>query len=244
MDDQEKKHKLNVKPAQETDIALPLTVSMRAYFSSYHLWGARAFSAAAGRIEAAHSGQPRFDIGHRAYVINSILAAVAFAEAAINEVFKDASDDHAGALKDLSTEAVSMLADYWSITEIKNKSHISLLDKFQLALRFCGAEPFKTDRSPYQNAHLVVCLRNALVHYKPESISAELNHKLTRRLRGKFPTCRLFEDSYNPFYPDHCLGHGCSEWALNAMHSLANDFFDRIGVKPNYQMVDFGAPEL
>ena len=236
------KHRLDI--AIEEDIALPLTISMRAYFSSYHLWAARAFSVEAGKIEASLSEAPRFDIAHRAYVNNSILAAVSFAEAAINEVYQDAADDHNAYIEKLSKEAVSTLADYWNMTEIKNKSHISTLDKYQLALRFSGAEPFGIDCPPYQDANLAITLRNTLVHYKPESISSKSNHKLSKQLRGKFEPCVLFKGAGNPFFPDHCLGHGCSEWVVDSVKGFADEFFARIGVKPNYQAVDFGSYEL
>ena len=80
--------------ASEKDRAFPVTISMRAYFSTYHLWAAKDFARQAKKVECEHRGKPKFDIRHRALVINSILSSVAFAEAAINEVFQDASDQH------------------------------------------------------------------------------------------------------------------------------------------------------
>lgn len=217
---------------------------MRKYFSSFHLWAARAFSDAANSIESTHSGEPRFDIRHRTYVTSSILCAVAFAEAAINEIYQDASDGEIKRLENLSSDRISLLSDYWKMTEMKNKSNISMLDKYQLALRFCGAQPFKEDRQPYQDASLCVKLRNALIHYKPESISAGLNHKLTNQLKRKFEGCKLFKGSDNPFYPDHCLSHDCSRWVLESVKLLVDEFFKEIAVKPHYDVVDFGPATL
>jgi hypothetical protein len=71
-----------------------LTLNMRAYYSAYHLWAARHFAALARGIEAAGAARSRFDVRHRAYVTNSILSAVAFLEAAINELYKDVADGH------------------------------------------------------------------------------------------------------------------------------------------------------
>ncbi len=69
-------------------------VSMRLYFSSHHLWGARHFSELAAQKESAHVGRPKFDVLHRAHVVNCLLSAAAFMEAVINEFFDDAADGH------------------------------------------------------------------------------------------------------------------------------------------------------
>ena len=53
------------------------TVSMRNYFSSYHLWSAENNSKKAKEIEDAHEGKSRFDIEHRAYVIGAVISSVA-----------------------------------------------------------------------------------------------------------------------------------------------------------------------
>ena len=75
---------------------------MRAYFSSYHLWAAEHFTRLAKEIEDAHTGSPEFNIAHRAYVTNAILSAVAFLEAAINELFDDVVDQHYSYVNPLS----------------------------------------------------------------------------------------------------------------------------------------------
>jgi len=67
-------------------------LQMRVYFSSYHLWAAEHFMGLASDIEAAHQGQSKFNIKHRTYVTGAVFASVAFLEAAINELFKDAAD--------------------------------------------------------------------------------------------------------------------------------------------------------
>lgn len=238
------KNKVSLKPAVEKDTAMPMSVSLRAYFSSYHLWAARAFCASAEAIEAAHTGPASFDISHRAFVINAILSSAAFAEAAINEIYQDAADGHASYTKDLDEAAVAILADYWNMTEVKGKSHVSTLDKYQLALRFLGHEPLDASTQPYQDANLVMKLRNTLVHYKPESISPGEKHRLSQQLQGKFDSNRLFEGSGNPFFPDHCLGFGCATWAITSVTGLADEFFARIDIQPHYKTADFGTPQL
>ena len=223
---------------KETNAFMPINVSMRVYYSSYHLWAAKEFSENALSIENNHTGKPKFDIKHRALISNSILSSVAFIEAAINEIFKDASDGHLSYIEMMPQNKIQLISGYWNETEAKNK-YISTLNKYQLVLEFCGIEKFDKSNSIYQNASMAIRLRNSLIHYKPESLSVNDNHKLSSQLIGKFPKNKLMETSGNPFFPDHCLGYGSAKWACNAVESFADTFFEKIEVKPNYQRVHF-----
>jgi len=211
------------------------SVLIRVYYSSYHLWATNHFAQLAGEIEDTHSGRSRFDIKHRAYVTNSILSAVAFLEAAINELYQDAFDKHSGYLTTLPQAIRNLLGDFWAMTEGENKSAISILDKYQLALRFCGKEPFNKGKSPYQEVDLVVRIRNALTHYKPQSLGGDNIHRLEAGLRGKFSENKLMSGSGNPYFPDKALGRGCADWVVASVRKFADKFFSEIELVPNYQ---------
>lgn len=213
--------------------------SMRVYYSSYHLWGSHHFAQLAGEIEDAHSGPPRFDIRHRSYVTNSLLSSVAFLEAAINELYQDTYDKHSSYLSALPQEVKNLLADFWGMTEEENKSIVSILDKYQLALRFCGKKPFGKGDSPYQEVDSIIKIRNTLTHYKPQSLSGDSIHKLEKRLRGRFEDNLLMLGSGNPYFPDKLLGRGCADWAVASTRKFADKFFSEIQVIPNYKMVNF-----
>lgn len=229
---------IKIGVAEEVNTAHKITMSMRSYFSTYHLWSAKESSKQAEIIEIAHSGKPKFDIKHRAHVMNSILSSIAFAEAAINELYQDASDSHHSYISALNEREISLLADYWNMTEVQNKSHISLLDKYQLALRFCDKPVFEKGSNPYQDVQMVVSLRNAIVHYKPESISSDGDHKLSPKLKSKFPDNKLMSGSGNPYFPDKCLGFGCTEWAWKSTQKFVDSFFTRLGIAPNFKRVE------
>ncbi|MBI2488072.1 MAG: hypothetical protein HYW01_14235 [Deltaproteobacteria bacterium] len=219
------------------------TIMVRIYYSSYHLWAAEHFYQLAGEIEDAHEGRSRFDIKHRAYVTNTILSSVAFLEAAINEVFQDAFDNYLIYIGSLSVETRKILADFWDMTEADNKSFVSILDKYQLALRFAGMEPFNKGENPYQDANLVVKIRNTLIHYKPQLLGGENIHQLEAKLKGKFPENKLMSGSAgNPYFPDKALGKGCAEWTVKSVLIFANGFFLRMGVIPHYKKVEFTKP--
>ena len=216
-----------------------LKVVQRVYYSSYHLWAAQHFSDLAGAIETAHSGPPRFDIEHRAYVTSAVFSAVAFMEAAINELFQDASDGHHAYIDPLDSSTQSLMATYWELTDEGTRAALGILDRYQLLLNFARKESFPKGELPYQDAALLVELRNRLVHYKPEDVSGSDVHRLQKKLTGKFPLNALMEGSSNPFFPDKGLGHGCAQWAVVSSKSFLDEFHARIEVTPNYQRVDF-----
>jgi hypothetical protein len=215
-------------------------VLMRTYFSTYHLWAAEHFARLAADIESTHTGEPTFNVKHRAYVTNSILSVVSFLEAAINEIFDDLTDGHSGYVDPL-TNYSHQLTKLW---KEKNRKRWSILDKYQDALLCSGKDAFKKGALPYQDAKILVDLRNDLTHARPQTrASSDVEQqKLRARITAKFNPNRLMEDAANPFFPDHYLGAGCAYWAVKTGKAFAGEFFSRLNIQPNYQKVDFGTP--
>jgi hypothetical protein len=120
------------------------TVSMRGYFSTQHLWSAEHSTRLAAELEAAHTGEARFSIRHRSYVLGAVGEAVAFLEAFINELFQDAQDatktvpDPGAAMgvRGLSDDVVRLLAAYWNSTD--EGERVRALDKYDAARLFAG----------------------------------------------------------------------------------------------------------
>ncbi len=212
-------------------------IVMRNYFSTYLLYAAQCLSDEAGAIEARHQGPSRFDITHRAYVLSSIQAVAGFLEAAINELYQDAVDEHGiegdGYIAPLSAESRRIMAELWRATD--EGSRLRPLEKYQMLLVAAGRERLDAGSQPCQDAHLLTGLRNAITHFQPEDLSADAPAAMERRLRGKFPENRLMAGSDNPWWPDHCLGHGCSQWAHRAAKSLADEVVNELGISPNYR---------
>ena len=116
--------------AREKDTAGNAAVLMRPYFSSRHLWGARHFTQLAKKIERRHSDNKSFfDIELNAYVTNAVLSAVAFLEAAINEIYDDVADEHSGYVDPLSWETKRLLSGLWDRVE-----RWPILEKYQACL--------------------------------------------------------------------------------------------------------------
>jgi hypothetical protein len=111
------------------------------------------------------------------------------------------------------------------------------LEKWQLMRIFAGLDPLDRGHAPYQDAQLVMQLRNLILHYRPEYVAADEPHRLEERLKGKFAPNRLMEGSGNPWWPSHCLGHGCAEWAAQSALAFADQTCSDLGISPNYQRV-------
>lgn len=207
-----------------------VTITMRSYLSSQHLQAAAFFCRAADRLE---SMAPEDFYEHRGYVMGSIISSAAFLDAAVNELYLDAVDEHEAYVGGLNVEIRVRLAQGWK----HGTDRMSVLAKFQMALTLAGQEPFDPGAEPYQGVNLLRRLRNKLVHFEPESAQAGLEEgeeEFERKFQGKFDASPRFAKSGNPFWPDKCLSHGCAKWCVQSALSFAGEFFARLNVEPNY----------
>ena len=216
------------------DFGTPTMLS-RSYLSSPHLWAAQHFLRLASEIEEAHSGRSRFCVQQRAYVTGAVFSSVAFLEAAINELFQDAWDGDQSYLEPLDGVVIEALRNFWE-KSASRRSGPSILAKYQAALRCAGHDELPTEEPPYADARLLVWLRNALVHFKPMTLGGGVDHELAEELKTRFPSNRLLEGSGNPYFPDKCLGAGCAAWAISSSLAMAGRLFERLGLRPNYQL--------
>ena len=238
----------------ESEVFEPAGISMRPYFSDYHLRAAAFFARQSADMEREHVGKTWGELGgavfyeHRACVMGAILSSVAFLEATVNELFVDAVEHQAKdpepaptdpprPVDQLTPAGSSLMAELWPFDIDRQR----VLDKFKVALILNGKPAMDVSASPHQDIAALLALRNDLVHYKPQDIRAGLGpdeetEKLSQRLRDKgFALNPLFpKTSGNPYYPDKYLGHGCAEWAVKKSVEFADDFFSRMGVVPRY----------
>lgn len=176
---------------------------------------------------------------HRAFATASIFASVAFLEACINELFASAEHDNLEVGGRLPREERGRLVEMRAYLV-----RLPVLDRFQAALTLLGKPSFDRGRLPYQDAALLARLRNALVHYEPRwrpagpDVASSLDESgLTKALAQKNLSSNPFTGEGNPFFPDQCLGHGCTSWGWRSAIAFADDFFSRVGVKPPYEHV-------
>ena len=170
---------------------------------------------------------------HRSVVTASILASAAFQETVINEVI--------GAAAHPNLEGSGQLpeADRRKLTDLGQElDRISTLSRYQMVLHLLDREPFDRGAQLFQDADLLVALRNALLHYKPRwrpgAGSGLSEMSLDKRLaQRQFPLSPLFPD-VNPFFPDRCLSFGCANWAVRSAIRFANEFHTRLSIEPVY----------
>lgn len=215
---------------------MPVQILMRNYFSTYMLWASQDCASKAAAIERNHDGEGKIDIEHRAYVLSAVLHAAAFVEAMVNELFQDAADDYGvdgdGYIAPLGPRARELMREWWIAS---GGGFDRVLDKIQLLLVFAGAQKFDRGARPLQDMALVLSLRNALLHFKPESVVADVDHRFAKSLRGRFADNAMISGSGNAWWPDHALGAGCAQWAFDSAKATADAISTALGVEPNYR---------
>lgn len=234
----------------EMRVSESMSISQRTYFSICHIQSAAFLARCAGKIERENADveKPRAQhstilIKHRAYVVGSILSATCFLEAQINEFFADANDRRAEQLLGLTASTMATMGTLWRHGIPRTARH-GILEKYQLLLALAEVPTFDTGAPPFQDVHLLVLLRNDLVHYEPHWISADTGedsaqdgrHQIEKMLHSKFPPNPL-AGAGNPFYPDKCLGHGCAAWAVASCLALSDEFASRLSIQASYDHV-------
>ena len=192
----------------------------------HHLFAARHLSELACQLEDDNRGTSDAEVieRHRAYVIGSVLAAAAFLEASINELYLEVQDhlvNGAGA----GRRVLAVPAHFWS-----SVARPPILHKYQLALVVADAEPFDEGRAPFREADALVALRDALVHGRLEWRDQHgRRQNLERRLRAKFKLNTLSSGGGTEF-PDQLLGAGCAGWAVKVAEQFSDEFCRRMAI--------------
>lgn len=158
---------------------------------------------------------------------------MAFLEAAVNEFFQDVEDMHSVYVVGLRPEQRAQLSKYWK----KAANGAPVLTKYQQALHFGGKLELDPGDELYFRARLLIRLRNLLVHFVPESASGDTKQPIEQLLETRFEPNRLMAGTGNPYFPDKCLGAGCSAWAVQSAIEFAGEVFRRLGLDPNYLLV-------
>lgn len=203
-----------------------ITIVMDMYWSRYHLHAARMFARKSTEFEAKPGRYP-FSFGHRAYVIGAINSAAMFAEAALNEI-KERADQPTAAMY-FPGVAPSERA---KLAGIEKFGAPPFADRPNRLLNALGRMPFRRDDEPLKSFDLLVSLRNALVHSKPERIvvgEADTRELVERLVRTGFALNDRMASGL--LYPDQLMSAGCALWAIKAARSLLDELHRRLGVE-------------
>jgi hypothetical protein len=216
----------------------------RRYLSTDHFYAAQTLCEEARKVELdLKEGRVKgFADDHRrryrSFVIPAITSSAAFLDTSIAELLSDVHDGH----ESLPNEDPALVGALARMVDWKIGRRLQLqpLEKYDFVLSHFEKVRFDKGTAPYQDAKLVVELRNALVHYEPEWLllreepapQAE-QARLERALNGKFELSP-FDPSDYPFFPERCVSAGCAEWALESAYTLRRMFRERMGQEPDH----------
>jgi len=115
------------------------------------------------------------------------------------------------------------------------------LDRINNLLRLKKAAPFELGASPAQDLRSMIRLRNAFVHFRPESYTdSKLSEGFEFVLRGKGEASPLFDRVFF-FFPDRVCSSSYARWATRSARVFVSEAADRLGKKRPWWVVDPGA---
>ena len=132
---------------------MELEFAYRIYFSVDHIQTAALFTRQAKAIEVANLNTIEFRTDHMGYVIGAIFSSVAFLEAAINELYADASDPlfsmpaTRSKRRGLAPDTIRLMAEMWQ-HGIPRTARYSILEKYAIALSLARKKPMEKGTSP------------------------------------------------------------------------------------------------
>lgn len=235
------------RPPSWESIEETVKVEVRSYFSIQHILSAAFFCKQLIEFEKAlmRDSSDENLINHRSYVVSVVMSCASFLEATINELFMDSVENPDGCTKDLSKSTIKMYAKMWK-KGIPRTASYPIMEKYQIALALANKKEFDLGTSFAQNVSVLIKLRNALVHFEPESVitksvnesSLIKQQKLEQQLKGKFKS-NAYTGNDNPFFPDKCLSLDCALWALNTSVDFTESFFIELGILPTYEKIKY-----
>lgn len=181
--------------------------------SGLYLLSACSFARQVKSLEAENEGKEFAEFWEEifGYASATILTTVAALESYINEFFIDAYNN----FETVDKHTLSIVTEAYESKRI--------LEKFGLALRLKKLSEFKKGDRIFQNVQLLIDLRNALVHFKPEWGNEQKEHaKLSGKLRGRFEASPFLSDSR--LFPKAWASHGCCVWAIESTMAFIEEF--------------------
>ncbi len=214
---------------------LSATVITRHYLASEYLWIAGENARRCRDLEdeyaqvPGHQGtHPR----HRAFAIMTVMSAVGFLEALVNEIYADAGDPSPGRADPLSAPCRELMAEYWRDAD----RSASALTKYQMALLFAGRTRFDKGAALYQGANALISMRNALVHFKPSWHDDLDPAGLEKILPTFFGKSALLSAADGSPWLIWALAAPGAEWAQATARTFADAWMGCMGLERMYEV--------
>jgi hypothetical protein len=156
-------------------------------------------------------------------VVGAIMQATAALECEIWEVMVYGPGHHLGS-DGIDYEARDYLAPVAAMIDSE-----SVLERYRLVLHFLKKEGLDTGAQPWQDASLVVRLRNELVHYKSKWGKELERSKLLRALQDKNHPKPPFVEGAANYFPYECLSAACASWGVQSCVAFLDAFYANLG---------------
>jgi hypothetical protein len=195
------------------------TARSRTNLALHHLFAACRFSAQIGRIELENTGAPFGEFWEEIlqHSLGVATLSVASLESYANEHLADGALS-TGTLQPTALQSIGLLIDREPI-----------ISKFNLVLQLRTGRTLDLGANVVQNADLLIRLRNAVVHFRPEWDDEQATHvKLSSKLQKKFDRSPYFPSE--GLFPRAWATRSFSTWALKSAIEFLEHFAQESGL--------------
>ncbi len=201
------------------------TIDQRHNFAYQHMHSAIEFRNQTYKIEEDNKNEK---FGYffeliRTYVSGCIFFSVASVEANINEIICDIIENKI------------KLGEFEKKKIIEINDRESTLKKYEIILNEVMKFELSKDKEIYQNMKILIDVRNAFTHFKPEWESNQKWHdKIGRKLSGKIKMTPYIEDS-SPIFPMRCMTYDFCCWSTISSYNFMKEIFSLLSIRNKFE---------
>ena len=183
---------------------------------------------------------------YNAGIIGGIISSASFIECYINEIFTEISEDEFQPyfFKAIPLDKQTLIRKMWN-RNIPRTARYNPLEKYDISLDLIGCDGFPKGSYPYQDASLLLEIRNELVHFEPRWTTFDekgktptSQHRFEPKLKGKFEPSKLHEMTYFLF-PHYCFSSSCLKWTFETSKDMALSLNKRANIQTFVESIDW-----
>jgi hypothetical protein len=203
-----------------------VNAQLRYNFTVQFVHGSAIFAAHAHKIENQNTSDisEELRVEHRSYVVSAVIQCAAALETEISSIARHGPGHHLGS-NGIDIAGQEFLQPLIDVIDDQPTLH-----RYELILHLLRRPPIDRGNYPYQQANLLIRLRNELVHYKskwgPEMEREKLFASLQQMKLDKPP----FVSSETNFFPHQCLSASLASWSVMTTISFINEFSEKLGI--------------
>jgi hypothetical protein len=162
-------------------------------------------------------------VAHRGVVVGAIMQATAALECEIWEVMIYGPGHHLGS-NGIDVGSRDFLAPAAEVIDGEG-----VLERYRLVLHLLGKMALDRGAQPWQDAALVVRLRNELMHYKSRWGKELERSNFLKAIQDKGHPKPPFIQGTANFFPYECLSAGCASWSVRSCVAFMDAFYANLG---------------